>query len=138
MTDAKAHEDRIVHILGADNLKVADESLELYRNYLQKNLVMPCELTGSEDFDWEEVYIFGSGDTKEYEKLKKTQPSYEDIFTFMSFDDQIEGKDGLMVKVKRKTDHKEFVIPLVELQATDVGSPHHQLILDYTLWFLNY
>jgi hypothetical protein len=42
----------------------------------------------------------GPGDKKEYEQLKKTQPSYQDIYTFISFDDLIEDMEGLMVKVK--------------------------------------
>ena len=138
MTDTQEHEKSIKRILGMENHTVTDQSLELYRSYLQKNLVMPCELTGSEDFGWEEFYVFGPGDKEEYEELKKTRPSYKDIFTFMSFDNQIEDMDGLMVKVKRKSDRKQFVIPLVELEATDSNSPNHQLILDYTIWYVNY
>jgi hypothetical protein len=33
--------------------------LEVYRSYLQKNIVIPCELTGNENFRWEEFYIIG-------------------------------------------------------------------------------
>ena len=74
----------------------------------------------------------------EYAELKKTQPSYTDIFTFMSFDDQIDDKDGLMVKVKRISDNKQFVLPLADLKVTDSGSPNHELIHDYAVWYVNY
>ena len=110
MNESKAQEIRIEHILEKDTLEVSDESLETYRAYIQKNIEFPCELTGREDFRWEEFYIFGPGDKNEYAELKKTQPSYTDAYTFMSFDDQIEDKDGLMVKVKRLSDHKQFVL----------------------------
>ena len=100
MADTEAQGNRIEKILGADNPDVSDESLQMYRSYLQKNIKLPCELTGIEDFRWEEYYILGPGDKKEYEQLKKTQPSYQDIYTFISFDDLIEDMEGLMVKVK--------------------------------------
>lgn len=138
MNESKAQEIRIEHILGEYNLKVSNEALELYRSYIQKNIIFPCELTGREDFGWEEIYIFGPGDKEEYAELKKSQPSYTDIYTFMSFDDQIEEDDGLMVKVKRISDYKQFVLPLADLKVTDVNSPNHQLVHDYAVWFVNY
>lgn len=138
MTDHDAQELRIKRILGEDNLGVSNESLVMYRSYLQSNIIIPCELTGREDFQWEEFYIFGPGDKQEYEELKKTRPSYEDVYTFMSFDDQIEDMPGLMVKAKRKTDRKQFVLPLVDLKATDTKSPNFQLIDDYSVWYVNY
>jgi hypothetical protein len=137
MNESKAQEIRFDHILGGDNLKVSKESLESYRSYIQKNIVFPCELTGREDFDWEEIYIFGPGDENEYAELKKTKPSYTDTYTFMSFDDQIEEMDGLMVKVKRISDYKQFVLPLADLKVTDVSSSNHQLVHDYAAWFVN-
>jgi hypothetical protein len=137
MSDTKAQENRIEKILGEDNLEVSDESLEMYRSYLQKNIKRPCQLTGIEDFSWEEYYILGPGDKKEYEELKKTQPSYQDVYTFISFDDQVED-EGLMVKVTRISDRKQFVLPLADLKATDKKSPNYRLIDDYAVWFVNY
>jgi hypothetical protein len=103
----------------------------------QKNIKRPCQLTGIEDFSWEEYYILGPGDKKEYEELKKTQPSYQDVYTFISFDDQVED-EGLMVKVIRISDRKQFVLPLADLKATDKKSPNYRLIDDYAVWFVNY
>ena len=138
MTDTEAQETRIEQILGEDYLNVSDESLEMYRSYLQKNIVIPCELTGIEDFRWEEFYILGPGDKKEYEEFKKTRPSYQDVYTFISFDDQIEDMEGLMVKVKRISDRQHFVLPLADLKATAKKSPNYQLIHDYAVWHVNY
>ena len=112
--------------------------LEVYRSYLQKNIVIPCELTGIENFSWEEFYIIGPGDKKEYEELKKSRPSYRDVYTFTSFDEQIGDMEGLMVKVKRISDRKQFVLPLADLKATDKKSPNYKLINDYAVWFVNY
>lgn len=138
MTDSKAQDARIEQILGEDNLNVSDESLAVYRPYLQQHIVIPCELTGSEDFRWEEFYILGPGDKKEYEELKKTRPSYSDVYMFISFDEQIEDREGLMAKVKRISDRRQFVLPLADLKATNKKSPNYQLIDDYAVWFVNY
>lgn len=138
MNEEKAQEIRIEHILGEDNLKLSYKSLALYRAYIQKNIVFPCELTGREDFQWEEIYVFGPGDKNEYAELKKTQPSFTDTYTFMSFDDQIADKDGLMIKVKRLSDGKQFVLPLADLKVISNSSQNNQLVHDYAVWFVNY
>ena len=137
MTDSKLQDARIEQILVEDNLRVSDESLKMYRSYLQENIVNPCELTGIEDFRWEEFYVLGPGDRKEYEELKKTRPSYQDVYKFISFDDQIEDMEGLMVKVKRISDRKQFVLPLADMKATDKKSPNYQFLDDYAVWFVN-
>ena len=82
--------------------------------------------------------IFGPGDKDEYEKLKKTRPSYRDIYTFMSFDDLIDDSEGLMVIVKRVSDKKQFVLPLSDLKVVDAKSQNYQLIDDYAVWHVNY
>jgi hypothetical protein len=138
MNESKAQEIRLEHILGEDHLNVSNQSLMIYRSYIQNNIVFPCELTGREDFQWEEIYIFGPGDKNEYAELKKTHPSYRDVFTFMSFDDQLQDMDGLMVKVKRISDHKHFILPLADLKVIDNNSPNHELVHDYAVWYVNY
>lgn len=138
MTDWEEQEQRITRILGEENLNVSDKSLVVYRSFLKENLTFPCELTGIEDFQWEEFYILGPGDKKEYEKLKKTRPSYTDIFTLIAFDDQIDDMAGLMAKVKRLSDRKQFVLPLADLEVTDKENHNFQLIHDYAVWYVNY
>ena len=137
MNEDKAQDIRIEHILGEDDLKVSGESLVKYRSHIQKNIVFPCDLTGREDFNWEEIYVFGGGDKNEYAELKKTQPSYSDSYTFMSFGDEAEETDGLMVKLKRLSDRKQFVLPLADLKVIDKTSSNHELIHDYAVWYVN-
>ena len=138
MNEDKAQEIRIEHILGEDNLKVSYKSLMLYRSHIQNNVVFPCDVTGREDFQWEEIYIYGSGDKNEYAELKKTRPSYKDTYTFISFDDQVEDKNGLMVKVKRLSDGRQFELPLADLKVTDTTSSNYELVHDYAVWFINH
>ena len=61
------------------DLKVSDKTIDVFRSYIQDNIILPCVLTGCDFFSWEDFYIFGPGDKKEYDKLKKTRPSYKDI-----------------------------------------------------------
>lgn len=138
MNDTNAQETRNHQILGEDNIKVSDKSLEDYRSYLQNNIVLPCFLTGIEDFSWEEYYILGPGDMKAYEKLKKTRPSYSDTYNFISFDELIDYTEGLIVKVKRVSDKKHFDLPLADLKVTDKSSSNYAIIDDYAVWYVNY
>jgi hypothetical protein len=138
MSDLEAQEVRYKQLLGEANIEVSDTSLRLYRTYIQENITKPCELTGIEDFRWEEYYILGPGDKKQYEELKKTRPSYIDLFTYMHFDEIIDDSEGLMVRIKRVSDRKQFVIPLADLKVTNKESPNYQLIDDYAVWYVNY
>ena len=110
--------------------------------HLQANLVMPCEVTGSEDFNWEEPYVFGGWSRREYEKLKKTQPAHTDRFQLLSIhrDADSEWKlydDDIAARVRRISDGKLFVLGLVELKVSDKNAPNYQLIDDYAVWFAN-
>ena len=37
------------------------ETIKIYKEYLDQNLSYPIELTGIEDFNWEEFYLLGPG-----------------------------------------------------------------------------
>ena len=128
---------RIEEILGRENIPVSEKSLKKYLKYLKQNLDLPCQFTGIEDFDWEEYYIFGPGSEKEYERLKKIRPSYEDIFKMISFEDDFDEDYGISVKVQRISDKKRFTISLADLEATDKKSRSYQLLHDYSVWFVN-
>jgi len=73
-------EERIFAILRTKKLDVTRKTLKTYLEYLKNHVEMPCQLTGIEDFEWEESYVFSFGSKKEYEELKKTRPSYKDKF----------------------------------------------------------
>ena len=74
---------------------------------------------------------------KEYEKFKKTRPSYTDFYEFLNFE-TTEPESGLLINVNRISDNKKFVLPLEQLRSKDKKSENFKLIMDYTLWFVNY
>ncbi|MDF0555458.1 hypothetical protein [Kamptonema sp. UHCC 0994] len=136
--DLDEFESKIQKILGVKNIDVSDKTLKKYLQYLKQNIKMPCHLTGQEDFLWEEEFVFGLGNKKEYEKLKKTRPSYTDIFNLLRFEDVISEESGILVEVQRIADKKKFILPLADLEANDENSPNSQLLEDYAVWFINY
>jgi len=113
------------------------ETIAIYREYLEKNLKFPVKLTGIEDFDWEEFYVMGPGDVNEYNELKKTNPSFTDIYNL----NQIGKADeyyGILAALTRVSDKKRFTLPLADLTAIDQRTKNYQLIDDYAVWFWNY
>jgi hypothetical protein len=104
---------------------------------------LPCDVTGIEDFQWEEFFVLGPGNRADYKKLQQNRPSYRDIFelTSITLDSESEWcmvPDELKAHVHRKTDGKRFVLGLSELKATDKDSQNYQMLHDYTVWLVNY
>ncbi len=133
--------ERIQAILGVadeEAMGIDDENLEKYFQYLKKNVKFPCIVTGADDFPWEEFYVFGPGDEDEYEEFKKTQPSFTDEFSILSFDDDYDEDSGILVNVRRISDKKEFTLPLEDLEAVDKNSNNYQILDDYSTWFVNF
>ena len=58
--------------------------LDKFHDHLKSSLQLPCDVTGIDDFRWEEFYVLGPGDPKEYEKLRREQPSFEDTFELLA------------------------------------------------------
>jgi hypothetical protein len=138
MDKYEEQEKRIAGILGTEKLDVTRKTLSTYLKYLKKHVEIPCQLTGIEDFEWEEAYVFGFGSKGEYEELKKTQPSYRDKFNLIDFIDDIDDEyDGIFVNVQRISDKKQFILPLADLESTDRKSKNYQLLDDYSVWFVN-
>ncbi|GJQ50118.1 calcium binding protein [Candidatus Kuenenia stuttgartiensis] len=137
MTEIDKQDERIGFIFGGEIPDVTEESLATYLTYLKEHIELPCELTGIEDFDWEEYYVIGPGDQKEYEKLKKTKPSYTDKYDMLSLATEVDEWVGILVNLKRVSDKKKFTLPLAELKATDEKLKNYQLLDDYSVWFVN-
>ncbi len=138
MDEIDKQEKRIIAILGAKNYGVSGATLKKYLKYLKKNVEFPCQLTGIEDFEWEEFYVLGPGDKMEYEELKETQASYRDKFSLLDFVDNLDDwEEGILVAVRRESDRKKFVLPLADLKATNKKSQNYQLLDDYSVWFVN-
>lgn len=140
--DYAAQEERIGKIIGMDdegNLNpVTEETLAKYRSYLAANLGKNCVLTGSEDFPWEEKYVFGYGSKQEHDELRKTRASYMDTFELLKINHINDPLEGLTAQVKRLEDGKEFSLDLTYLEAVDKSSTDYQLIKDYSFWQVNW
>jgi len=122
-------QDKIIQqILGCQNMEVSEETALRYMDYLKKNLDFPCQLTGIEDFPWEEYYVLGPGSKKEYEELKKKKPSYTDVYNLVGFEDELDGNNGILVKVQRLSDKKSFILPLEDLKSADKKSKNYRLL----------
>jgi hypothetical protein len=129
-------------ILGDAAEGTQEECLQVFFKHLKANLELPCEVTGAEDFDWEEPYIFGGWSQQEYKRLKKTQPSYKDKYELLDIERgwrsewMLFGED-IVAHVRRKGDGKEFDLGLSELRVTNKKSPNFELIDDYAVWLVN-
>ena len=132
-------DQRIADILGTKDVPdVGTKTLERYLDYLKQNLEMPCQVTGIEDFPWEEFYVIGPGSQKEHERLRKTRPSYMDTYELLNFDDEVEPDSGIFVNVHRVSDKKKFFLSLADLEATDEKSKNYQLLDNFSVWFVNW
>jgi len=128
----------ILQVQDEEDSFFSEENLKTYLEYLKKNLEFPCHLTGIEDFPWEERFVFGYGSKKEYEKLKKTQPSYTDTFILIEFEEPSPGEEQIFVIAERVQDKKQFSLPLDMLKAAKRKSKNYQLLYDYASWLVNY
>ena len=133
---------RSVAIVGEDET-ARDRAVEKYFEHLKAHLPFPVDVTGTEDFGWEERYLIGGWSQSEYRKLKQTQPSYSDCFELM---DIVIGEDSPWIMcrgedlgefVRRRSDGRQFILGLSELKVIDKSSPSHQLLNDYAVWFWN-
>lgn len=129
---------RLADIFGTEGVpSVQTETLERYLDHLKQNLEFSCQLTGIEDFPWEEFYVIGPGSKEEHEQLRKTKPSYMDTYELLSFDG-VKSRAGIFVNVQRMSDKKHFVLPLADLKATNKKSRNYELLDDFSAWFVNW
>jgi hypothetical protein len=132
---------RIDQILGGDDDPA--EAAQLWLQYLHDHLTLPCDVTGVEDFQWEEPYVLGMGNLDEYQRLCRRQPSYTDLFTLEGIDaDAADSewalhRDDLGARVRRKSDGRPFLLGLSELTAID-HERNAELLQDFSVWHANY
>ncbi|MDZ7696371.1 MAG: hypothetical protein U5R49_05370 [Deltaproteobacteria bacterium] len=132
-------EERIASIFNMDEVpEVSEETLKPYLQYIKDNMDDTCEITGIEDFEWEEYYIIGPGSKKEHEELRKTYPSYMDIYKVIEFEEDPDEEYGILVSLKRTSDGKTFTLPLADLTAKDKKHPSYRMLDDYAVWFVNW
>jgi len=143
VTDYDAQEARIEAILGEEESLTFDDAVEKFYEHLRRFIQLPCDVTGVEDFRWEEYYVLGPGSLIEYQKLRETQPSYQDIFELRAIEHDVYSEwklfhdEVLAGHVWRKSDSKEFYLGLTEIEPVDKESVNYQLLNDYSVWFAN-
>jgi hypothetical protein len=118
--------------------EVGDVTLRAYLKFIGDNVDTACEITGIEDFEWEEYYIIGPGSKKEHEKLRKTRPSYMDRYKIIAFEDEPDEDCGILVNLRRISDGKKFTLPLADLKTTNKKTTSYQILDDYSVWFVNW
>jgi len=141
MPDWDQQEQRIHAVLGHKKIRPS-EALKRWYRHLVSHLVLPCDVKGIEDFRWEEFYVFGPGSAAEYRSLRKSRPSYQDVFelTAIEIDAASEWSmfpEELKACVRRESDDKQFILGLSELETTSEHSSNFQLLDDYAVWFVN-
>jgi len=142
MKDWEEQEQRIIAVVGEADI-ARRKGFKLWHQHLTSSLSLPFEVTGVEDFRWEEFYVFGPGSKREYQRLRQNQPSYRDVFDLVairmySFSEWCLVPDELKAHVRRKTDGRQFVLGLSELKTTIKGSKNYQLLRDYAVWLFDY
>ena len=134
---------RIEAIVGDGETVTFEDQVTAFYEHLLRSLKLPCEVTGIEDFRWEERYVIGNASRAEYERLKKHQPSYRDRYELLAIENGIFSEWMLFpsgdigARVKRKSDGKEFYLGLSELKAVDGKSGNGKLLHDFSVFFVN-
>lgn len=137
-------EPRLAALIGDLDECPFSEAMSKFYDHLRSSLELPCEVTGIEDFRWEERYVLGPPKPKEYARLREKQPSFRDTFELLSIEQGVVSKwmlfagEDLAAHVRRKSDGKEFYLGLAELKVTNKNSKNHQLLSDYVTYFVNY
>jgi hypothetical protein len=129
-------QERIAAVIG-DDTEVCTQNFIRWRDHLLKSLKLPLRVTGIEDFPWEEPYVMGGWDKKEYEKLKKVNPSYTDEFDLISILEPDNSHD-LVANVRRVSDGRLFDIDLSWLETTQTSDGSRTILNDYSVWHCNY
>ena len=134
---------RIAAVLGEVSEERHERCVEKLYQHLRASLQLPCEVTGIEDFEWEEIYVLGPGDPVEYQELRLTRPTYTDRFELLEIEKEVDSEwmmfhhADLGAHVRRKSDRKEFRLGLSELKAVGKDSLNMRLLDDYSTWFCN-
>jgi len=143
MTKQDEQFERIEAVVSGSEDQTLGEAVARFYEHLSRTLELPCEVTGVEDFNWEERYVIGPGSPKEWQRLRKTQPSYQDCYNLLKITNDEESEwmlfpgEDIAAHVRRKSDGKEFVLGLAELKATDKKSRNFQLLEDFAVFLVN-
>jgi hypothetical protein len=134
---------RIEHIIGDDEEATFEDGVKKFYDHLLQALELPCEVTGTEDFRWEERYVIGGASPAEYKRLRKERPSYQDKYDLLEIENGAYSEwmlfpgDDIGAHVKRKSDGKKFCLGLAELKAVAKKSRNAQLLNDFAVFLVN-
>jgi len=135
----KREEEQLIRqILDSEDLLVTEETQNKFYKYLLEHIKYPCIVTGTEDFSWEEPYVLGIFDDREYQELKKTKPSYTDRYYLKGPVKIIDELYGIIFRVKRISDNRLFELPLWDLETADKQDSSTSLLKAYSFWMTNY
>ena len=93
--------------------EVTPKNLETFRDHLRNNVQEPC-------------FLFLSDDDGAHFEAVLLVDCHQDV-------DQ---NEGILVTVQRTSDHKEFTLPLVQLECPSEDSLNHRLVEAYSSWFI--
>jgi hypothetical protein len=98
-------------VLGDAAEGTQEDALNVFFTQLKAKLQLACEVTGTEDFQWEEPYVIGGWSQAEYKRLKKTQPSYTDKYDLLDIEQEVYSEwmmfsEDINAHVRRKSDGK--------------------------------
>ncbi|MBK4732027.1 hypothetical protein JJD41_19445 [Oxynema sp. CENA135] len=141
--DLEELESKVSSILKTEDIEVNKKNLKTYLNYIKNKISLPCHLTGIEPFAWEEDYFDSPPHIqKKSPKPKATLPSFENVFLLLGFEENVSLEEGIRVQLKRTSDRRKFVLPLVDLEVYgDLDNSYkenHELLNTYEIWFVNY
>jgi len=90
------------------------ETMPVYLRHLRTRIEHPCYLIQAQE------------DSARFEAL-----------LLLEFEEEILEHRGIMAKVCRSSDGREFALPLAELECCDEDSPNNELVEDFTRWFMH-
>lgn len=143
MSNPDDQDQRTEAVIGNSDQLNFNQAVALFFKHLNTALQLPCDVTGIEDFRWEEIYVLGPGNPKEYDRLKKNQPSYRDHYELLRIESGVASEwmlfrgEDIAAHVRRKSDGKTFCLGLSELEVVERHARNYQLLDDYAVWFVN-
>ena len=107
--------ERINTLFGTPEPPMADkETMSQYLSYLRSRIEHPCFLI-----------------------LAQEESACFEALLLVDFEEEIDEEEGILAKVLRSSDGKEFRLPLVQLDCCRESSPNSQLLDDFGRWFMH-
>jgi hypothetical protein len=107
--------ERINELFGTSRPPEANpETMAVYLRYLRAHMEHPCYLIQAQE------------DSALFEALLLNE-----------LGEEIDADRGIMAKVSRSSDGREFTLPLAELECCEDDTRNSELVEDFTRWFMH-